>query len=278
MGRGVHGSRGSGRRSVRFPRIDADLYEGARARSSPPCRHYYPFGIHGGVRALFKLTDQNDQTWNSTQWGEGVTHTVSGQGRLCGPGYIHAYTDPLIAVLLNPIHAAIRTPHLWEGEGKVSCDDRGLKVGCRTFTTLRRIPLPTFTTEQLVWLSVSCAPELYREPGFVRWARCWLEGTGRSAEGAMNAMVQASSTAAGEMAACAACAAALWASPEAVLRAFPKSVRMDPEAAAARVAVAAAWVTSTMLCLSTLDLVGFARRLLGEAAGWSGGRGNANNS
>ena len=56
---------------------------------------------------LYKLTDQNHQTRNNTKWGAGVTHTASGQGDLCTAGWLHAYTSPLLAVLLNPIHANI---------------------------------------------------------------------------------------------------------------------------------------------------------------------------
>ena len=65
---------------------------------------------------LYKLTDENDRTYNDTQWGEGVTHETSGEGKLCGEGWIHAYIDPLLAVFLNPIHACFTNPHMWEAE------------------------------------------------------------------------------------------------------------------------------------------------------------------
>ena len=65
---------------------------------------------------LYKLTDGDGQTMSGTQWGPGVSHSGTGEGELCGPGWIHAYEHPLIAVLLNPIHANIQNPRLWEAE------------------------------------------------------------------------------------------------------------------------------------------------------------------
>jgi hypothetical protein len=95
---------------------------------------------------LYKLTTQDNMTrkgeYNETVWGENVTHSGTGKGDLCSPGYIHAYTHPLLAVLLNPIHANIDNPKFWEAEGEVVKSDRGLKVGCATLTTIREIELP----------------------------------------------------------------------------------------------------------------------------------------
>lgn len=55
----------------------------------------------------YKLTDENHQTRNETQWGENITHYTNGEGELCGPGWLHYYNDPLLAVLLNPVHAGL---------------------------------------------------------------------------------------------------------------------------------------------------------------------------
>ena len=85
---------------------------------------------------VFKLTTQDDYTrkghYNQTKWGRGVTHTAKGDGGMCSNGAIHAYTSPLLAVLLNPIHAAIQNPKLWEAEMDVLYTDNGLKVGGRS--------------------------------------------------------------------------------------------------------------------------------------------------
>src|SRR5574341_593084 len=133
---------------------------------------------------LYKLTDENDCTHGSTQWGPNVTHTATGQGELCGPGWIHAYTHPLLAVLLNPIHADFRQPHLWEATGKIGKTDHGLKVGCRSLTTRRQLPLPAITTEQHVRFAILCALVVYRDATFCKWADDWLCGRDRSAAAA----------------------------------------------------------------------------------------------
>ena len=134
---------------------------------------------------LYKLTDQNHRTRagesNECQWGENITHSGTGEGELCGPGWIHAYTDPLLAVMFNPIHANIKSPILWESEGDVVLDDHGVKVGCLSLTTLRIVPLPEVSTNQLVAFGILCAMQVYRDPKFLKWADGWLAGTDRSA-------------------------------------------------------------------------------------------------
>lgn len=133
---------------------------------------------------LYKLTDENGQTYNNTQWGEGVTHTASGKGKLCGPGWLHAYTDPLLAVLLNPIHANFSNPRLWEAEGEVGATDFGLKVGTTRLTTIREIPLPDVTSNQISRFAILCARRVCRDEAWNRWADKWLSGEDRSAAAA----------------------------------------------------------------------------------------------
>ena len=131
---------------------------------------------------LYKLTDEHGQTYNNTQWGEGVTHTASDTGALCTTGWLHAYTDPYIAILLNPIHADFTSALLWTAEGEIEITEYDLKVECTTLTTLRTIPLPILTTEQRVHIAVLCALEVYHKPVFVTWANNWINGTDRSRE------------------------------------------------------------------------------------------------
>jgi len=133
---------------------------------------------------LYKLTDEHDQTYNQTQWGENVTHTVNGEGELCGPGWIHAYTDPLLAVLLNPIHANFVNPHLWEAEGEIGKTDHGLKVGGTKVTTLTRMALPVIMMEQRVRFAILCAKHVCGDTAWNRWADDWLSGKDRAADAA----------------------------------------------------------------------------------------------
>ena len=129
----------------------------------------------------FKLTDQDGRTRGNTQWGPGVTHSGTGRGDLCGPGWIHGYNDPLVAVLHNPIHADITNPRLWEceGDGK-HLDDRGLKIGYEHLTTVQEIPVPGVTTTQRVAYAIYCVMEYYDDPAWLSWASDWLSGADRS--------------------------------------------------------------------------------------------------
>ena len=133
---------------------------------------------------LYKLTDKNGRTHGGTQWGPGVTNGGTGEGRLCGPGYIHAYEHPLLAVLLNPIHEDFRNPRMWEAEGEIALRDGQLKCGCISLTTLREIPVPKITTEQRVRFAILCAKSVCRDTGWNAWADAWLAGTNRTAEAA----------------------------------------------------------------------------------------------
>ena len=147
---------------------------------------------------LYKLTDKDGRTYGGCQWGEGVTHETDGHGELCGPGWIHAYTDPLLAVLLNPIHANFDpdTMLLWWCKGKVGRTDSGLKVGSTKVTTIRTIPGPEITTEQRVRFAILCAREVYQEPVWSQWAAAWLDGTERGASASASASAYAAADAA----------------------------------------------------------------------------------
>ena len=163
---------------------------------------------------LYKLTNEKDWTHGDCQWGENITHETSGEGNLCGPGYTHWYTDPLLAILLNPIHGDfdLASAHLWEGEGEVVQNDHGLKVGCAKATTLRRIELPHITPTQKVRFAILCAKVVVTDPEWNRWADNWLSGKDRMAqEAAWAAEVAARAAEAAEAAWAARAAEAVWA-------------------------------------------------------------------
>ena len=129
---------------------------------------------------LYKLTTCSSQTYNGCQWGENVTHRRSGKGGLCTAAWLHAYTHPLLAMLLNPIHANFTQPQLWECKGDVGMDDRGLKVGCTRLTTLFQLPVPEITTVQHTAFAIGCTYNVYDEPAWVEWARRWVLKIDRS--------------------------------------------------------------------------------------------------
>lgn len=134
--------------------------------------------------SLFKLTDRDGFTrrgeHNQTLWGEGVSHTAIGIGGLCSSGLIHAYTGAALALLLNPLHANISQPRLWEAEGRIVATDNGLKVGCKTLTTVREIEVPEVSPEDRVKFAIYCALETHKDEGFKRWAEAWISGKDRS--------------------------------------------------------------------------------------------------
>jgi hypothetical protein len=136
------------------------------------------------MTTLYKLTDENSRTYNDTQWGPGIEHTASGRGGLCAPGWLHAYTDPLLAVLLNPIHSDFLDPQLWEANGDVGKTENGLKVGCTKLRTTRQLDVPRITTEHRVRFAILCAKQVYHAENFVTWADAWLNGADRSVNAA----------------------------------------------------------------------------------------------
>ena len=132
-----------------------------------------------------------------TLWGEGISHTASGEGELCSAaGWLHAYSHPLLAVLLNPIHANIKNPKLWEAYGSgLKKSDHGLKLGFTKLTTKKEIALPVITDTQKIAFAILCALEVCKEPRFVTWANNWLSGKDRTADAAAYAVANAAANA-----------------------------------------------------------------------------------
>lgn len=159
---------------------------------------------------LYKLTDQDMRTHGGYQWELGKEVTVEpdehGERRLCTRTVLHAYRDPLLAVLMNPIHADIDSPRLFEAEGEIVADD-GAKVGCSQLRLVRELDVPQVTVEQRIRFAVLCALEVCDEPGFVTWAQRWLLGEDRTA-GAAWVAADAADAAGAETAARAAAGAA----------------------------------------------------------------------
>ena len=136
---------------------------------------------------LCKLTTQDLTTHNGFQWEPGVwAPKLSGDQNLCSSSWYHCYEHPLLAVLLNPLHANIQNPRLWKIE--VNGDlisDHGLKRGYRTMRLVEEIELPDITTEQRLMFCILCALEVCTESKFVMWAKNWLSGENRSGKAAL---------------------------------------------------------------------------------------------
>jgi hypothetical protein len=147
---------------------------------------------------LYKLTNENMQTYNGFQWRVGDLVTTPGTGPLCSPGWIHCYTHPLLAVVLNPIHAGFKSPRLWtfNDRGAKRLHDHGLKVGVSRGKLVEEIPLPTVPIECRVRWAIQLALPVCEEADWCHWAEEWLSGRDRSSEAAWAAAREAAWTAA----------------------------------------------------------------------------------
>ena len=77
---------------------------------------------------LYKLTEKDSTTYNRTMtWTIGKTNKVKKRKnpQLCSGDVIHAYKNKNLALLLNPIHANITDPILYECEGEIAVEDFG---------------------------------------------------------------------------------------------------------------------------------------------------------
>ena len=175
----------------------------------------------------YKLTDEKMQTYHGYQWELHEWKETSGKGELCGCGWLHYYSDPLLAAFLNPIHANFDNPRLFEIEVAADAkilEDHGLKLGCTKMRLTKELVMPAVTTEQRIKFGILCALEVCKDAKFVQWANRWLDGTDRSEKAAdaaaaaavaraadADAAARAAANAAARAAADAAWAAAAWA-------------------------------------------------------------------
>lgn len=135
---------------------------------------------------------RNEVTWEVGKWVE-ATGDMETNG-LCSNAYIHWYTNPLLAVFLNPAHAAIQYPRLWEIETDGNeLMDRELKGGSRRVKLVREIPLPAVTLQQRIRFAILCAKQVCTDVGWVEWADAWLSGVDRTRDSAVKAMRKAAS-------------------------------------------------------------------------------------
>ena len=137
---------------------------------------------------LYKLTDEQGRTRagkdNELTWAVGVAHKTAGTGtRLCTADVIHAYEHPLIAVLMNPVHADLNPAkmRLFVAEGEIVAREGQLKCGVHALKIVEEIAVPTLTTEQRVKFAILCAKCVCTDVAWNAWADKWLSGENRSA-------------------------------------------------------------------------------------------------
>lgn len=143
---------------------------------------------------VYKLTTQEGFTKNNTKWGENFTHEVEKLGELCSDNCLHFYFSPFIAILLNPAHANIENPILWEAEAEEPIIRDAFKGGTRKLTTLKQVEPPKYTINQRIYFGILCAKEVEKNQAWNEWADNWISGKDRrrsTAAASYNAYVAA---------------------------------------------------------------------------------------
>jgi len=133
-----------------------------------------------------KLTTQEMTTHNGYQWELGKKEVITTEGgELCSSDFFHYYSDSLLAVFLNTIHANIENPRIFRVEvGGEVLPDRGLKFGSKEMELIEELELPVITNVQKIAFGILCTLEVYTEPDFIIWANNWLDGIYRSSAAA----------------------------------------------------------------------------------------------
>jgi hypothetical protein len=181
-----------------------------------------------------RLGESNETDWATPEW-----HEAAGTGNEpCSDAFIHYYHHPLIAVFLNPIHAAIPDPRLIEIEIDRESGTDGLKGWCKRARMVRELAVPQLTLAQRVRAAIYIAQVDCDIPAWRRWADDWLDGKDRSqgaAEAAERAASQIGSGAA--VAAARAAWAAVWVIEAVWAVEVARAARAAVAVAAARAAV-----------------------------------------
>ncbi len=139
---------------------------------------------------VYKLTDVNMQTYGGYQWALGERRTFPGTGPLCGPGWCHVYSHPVVAEWLNPIHADFGDDRrLFRGEtsGSPMQTDGPLKAGVADLVLLSECDRPALTPLDRVVLAifaVRAIPKRRPIPAWDDWAVAIVQRRQREPEAA----------------------------------------------------------------------------------------------
>ena len=140
------------------------------------------------MQKYYKLLSQEMTSHNDTKWEIGTTITILKPGKeMCTDQVLHCYNHPLLAVFLNPIHADIKNPLLFEIKVDEIVNSDGLKFASKSQTLLKEISLPEISTDQRIASSIKIAKTVYKDEKWNEWADKWLSGEDHSITPAANA-------------------------------------------------------------------------------------------
>jgi len=110
----------------------------------------------------YKLTNRDLQTFNGHQWVVGCPFKTNGEPEcLCSKGWIHFYKHPLLGLLMNPAHAGIEYPRLFECECSGSSLHETFKSGCTELVLKRELVYPDIPVAVNVHFAII---DVVREP------------------------------------------------------------------------------------------------------------------
>ena len=98
---------------------------------------------------LYKLTEKDNTTKNNMKWKIGNKNIVRkcSNPELCSGDVIHAYKDLNFGLLMNPRHANIDNPNIYECKGKVVVEDWD-KVGVFELTPIKKLKTPAWYKDE----------------------------------------------------------------------------------------------------------------------------------
>lgn len=121
---------------------------------------------------LYKLTKRDGSTHNGYDYAGQLIHEkpYKENPSLCSTDVFHAYKNANLAFMLNPIHADIVSPRLFEIEGDVVAEDWG-KVGSFRQEVIKELPIPDWVRGKnankiRVYFAILCAESVFPSPQY----------------------------------------------------------------------------------------------------------------
>jgi len=122
------------------------------------------------MKIVYKLTNSKMKTHRGFQWELGKWYKTTGKGDLCSSGWFHFYSDPLVGLFLNPIHANIGNPRLFRAEVKGrGLNDHEAKCRYSRAKLVEELTVPQISNVQRVRFAILCTKEVYKEKKWNEW-------------------------------------------------------------------------------------------------------------